>query len=174
MTTTRFHKDFPLYISLILAAAIRVSYAINTPLIETDGAGILLNARQFALTGKVSLDSSLSGIILGFIYRHFGEHLIVGKLLESLVSLFTIAITYIFCLKAYNLRVAFLSSLILSFFPLHIIFSYLCKGYTFTSFLLITAVFFLYLSINRNKYLFSVGAGIAASLCFFFSTFSIA
>lgn len=174
MISTKSNKYFPLIIPLLLGGAIRFFYALNTPLIETDGAVILLNARQFAYTGKISLDSSLAGIILGFLYRITGEHLVVGKILESFIALLTIIITYIFCIKAYNLRIAFLSSTILAIFPLHVIFSYLCKGYTYTSLLIISSALLLLMSIEQEKYSFAVLAGITASLTFFFRTFSMA
>ena len=173
MISIKSNRYFPLIIPLLLGGAVRIFYALTTPLIETDGAVILLNARQFAYTGKISLDSTLAGIVLGFLYRITGEYLIVGKILELSVALLTIAITYIFCIRAYNLRTAFLSSLFLAFFPLHVIFSYLCKGYTFTSLLTISSALLLFLSIEKKKYSLAVFAGIASSLTFFFRTFSI-
>ena len=174
MTSNKSYIYFPLVIPLLLGGIIRFFYSLSTPLIETDGAVILLNARQFAYTGKISIDSSLAGIILGFIYRFTGEHLVVGKILESLVALITIIITYIFCVKAYNPRVAFLSSTFLAIFPLHVIFSYLCKGYTYTSLLIISSALLLLISIEKEKFSFAVLAGITASLAFFFRTFSMA
>src|SRR3990172_180528 len=154
MILTKSNKYFPLIFPLLLGGAVRIFYALTTTLIETDGAVILLNARQFAYTGKISLDSSLAGIILGFLYRITGEQLAVGKILESFIALLTIIITYIFCAKTYNLRVAFISSTILAIFPLHVIFSYLCKGYTYTSLLIISSALLLLISIEKEKFSF--------------------
>lgn len=158
---------------LLAAFSIRVYYSLTTPLLETDGSIALLNARVFDEKGIIPPEGPSASILNAFLFRIFGETILVGKLGDTAASLAILIIAYFFSLKAYNERTALFAAFFITFSPLNILFSIMAKPYMMLSFFIMLSAFLLFLGSQKNRYFYIVFGALCIPVAFGFRTFSI-
>lgn len=167
------HGYLPLSISLLCAAAIRLFYVFTTPIYNADEGQPFVMAMEFAKLRTFYPLMPLSSIINGTIMKVFGYHFFIGRLVEAVAGIVTVYVTYRFSTLAYNRRIAFVSSILLAFLPLHIIFSFVWKTYGLATLFITLATLFLYQSLILRKVYLSVLGGLMVSLAFLCKTFNL-
>ncbi|RMF92503.1 MAG: hypothetical protein D6734_12100, partial [Candidatus Schekmanbacteria bacterium] len=162
-----------LLLIIICGISLRSYYCLTTPLLETDGSIALLNARVFNEIGIIPPEGPSATILNAFLFRIFGESILIGKFGDTIASIGVLILLYLFCIKAYNKRTALLAAFFLAFSPLNILFSIMAKPYMMLSFFIMLSAYLLLLGMMDKKTYFSIFAALCIPVAFGFRTFSI-
>jgi len=158
---------------LTIAIAIRIYYALTTPLLETDGAIALLNGRVFDERGIIPFEGPFAAILNGSLYKIFGESILIGKLGDTFAGIGILILVYLFTNRAYGERAAILASFFVAFSPLNILFSIMAKPYMILSFFITLSAYLFFIGAGSGRNYLIVLAGACIPIAFGFRTFSI-
>ena len=160
---------------IILASAIfiRIYYSFTTPIFEADGAIALLTCRVFDMSGIISVEGPFASVLNGFLYKIFGESILIAKLGDTFAAIGILILCYFLALKAYNERTALLTIFFIAFSPLNILFSIMAKPYMVLSFFIMLSAYLFFIGVRAGKHYPVVLGGLCVPLAFGFRTFSI-
>ena len=145
-----------LWSAVCAAFLTRLYFVVTTPVFDNDSMVVFILAKRFIETGVITPNLPLGTFLVGVGIKIFGEHILVGRLVQLAAAILTVFFTYKLGKKLFDRKTGALAAFLLAFIPLHIFYSTIANVYALLTFLFLMHVYFLLEGRRKQKAIYLV------------------